>query len=308
MDNTLFSLSVKNVSKVYENHQAVSDFSMKIDSNECIGLIGPNGAGKTTLLKMITGILNPTSGEVLINKRVNIKAKNLIGYLPQYPQFYDWMTGSEVLDFYSSLSGIPRKERKKAIREVLDFVGLRNVEDKKVIEYSGGMKQRLGIAQAVIHKPKFVILDEPVSALDPIGRREVLDLIKKIKADTTILFSTHILNDAEEVCDRFVVMKESKKIEDFYLSDLVLHEQKSLIIETGCKNNAWLEYLNDISGVESIDEKKNGFELKFNTADQKLRNQIVGSLSKYNISFSRIDMGYFSFEDYFMNLVGDLDE
>ena len=139
------------------------------------------------------------------------KMKKEIGYLPQYPNFFNWMTAKETLMFMGQLSGLKKEVLANSIPEILTKVGLGGKENSKVGTFSGGMKQRLGIAQALLHKPSLIVMDEPVSALDPVGRREVLNLIEEIKKDTTILLSTHILSDAEEICERFVIIKDGTK-------------------------------------------------------------------------------------------------
>lgn len=213
-------LEIKNVTKSFKGKIAVNNFSMELQAGECVGLIGPNGAGKSTLIKVISDITNPTAGEVLLNGIKISKMKSEIGYLPQYPNFFHWMTARETLTFMGQLSGLKKEELSKSIPKMLEKVGLKEEENAKVSTFSGGMKQRLGIAQALLHKPSLIVMDEPVSALDPIGRREVLNLIKEIKKDTTILLSTHILSDAEEICERFVIIKDGTKIEDTTITEL----------------------------------------------------------------------------------------
>ncbi|TKI92149.1 ABC transporter ATP-binding protein, partial [Bacillus wiedmannii] len=214
-------LEIRNVTKSFKGKIAVNTFSMELQSGECVGLIGPNGAGKSTLIKVISDIINPDVGEVLLNGIKISKMKREIGYLPQYPNFFHWMTARETLMFMGQLSGVKKEVLSKSIPEILEKVGLSGEEDSKVSTFSGGMKQRLGIAQALLHKPALIVMDEPVSALDPIGRREVLNLIEEIKKDTTILLSTHILSDAEEICERFVMIKDGTKIEDTTITELL---------------------------------------------------------------------------------------
>lgn len=202
-------LTVNQLTKTYNSQAAVDKLSFAINENECVALIGPNGSGKTTTLNMLAGLLTPTSGEVTFMGNRGID-RHKVGYLPQYPTFFPWMTAREYLNFAGKLSNVPKKELKTRIDDMLAFVGLDEVKNKRISGFSGGMKQRLGIAQALLHEPKLLILDEPVSALDPTGRRDVLHMMKQLKKKLAILFSTHVLHDAEQVCDSTVMIKDGK--------------------------------------------------------------------------------------------------
>ncbi|MGX7417893.1 ABC transporter ATP-binding protein [Carnobacterium gallinarum] len=219
-------IEVKHVSKGFKNKKVVKDISFELDSNECMALIGPNGAGKTTLIKMIVGVLETDTGAVYMDGKKMDKQKKWIGYLPQTPQFFQWMTANETLYFMGELSGIFKEILAKEIPLVLEKVGLSDSKHQKIGGFSGGMKQRLGIAQAILHKPAFLVMDEPVSALDPIGRREVLTILEELKKETAIIFSTHILSDASEICERFFMMKAGEMILDSSAEDL-LNQQVS---------------------------------------------------------------------------------
>lgn len=194
-------INIHKVNKSFGGRQVLKNITFDIAEGECLGLLGPNGAGKTTLIKCMTGIINYEKGEITFNEKNILNFKNDIGYLSQNTDFKQWMTCEESLRFFGSLSGLSKAYLNENINEVLGDVGLKDKNKYKVEELSGGMKQRLGIAQAILHQPKFLILDEPVSALDPVGRNEIKNLIKKLKAYTTVLISTHILDDASEFCD-----------------------------------------------------------------------------------------------------------
>ncbi|GAQ17206.1 ABC transporter ATP-binding protein [Oceanobacillus picturae] len=175
-------LSATHVTKKYGAHTVVDDVSFSLPEGKCIALIGPNGAGKTTILRMLSGLLSPTNGNVSLDNIVNhVDSRKYIGYLPQYPVFYNWMTGREFLIYSGQLSLLSKAEATKAADEMLKKVGIEEAKNKRISGYSGGMKQRLGLAQALIHQPKVLILDEPVSSLDPLGRRDVLILMKKVE-------------------------------------------------------------------------------------------------------------------------------
>src|SRR5579863_4058298 len=189
--------------------RALSPLHLTVDDGEIFGFLGPNGAGKTTTLKLLMGLVFPTSGTARILDREwtdpDIKAQ--IGFLPEQPYFYDYLTAHELLNYYGQLSGLPAKHRKHRIEEVLQHVGLKDVKGVQLRKFSKGMLQRAGIAQAILHNPKVIFLDEPMSGLDPMGRREVRDLIEQLKHEgKTVFFSTHILSDAEALCDRVAVI------------------------------------------------------------------------------------------------------
>lgn len=296
-------LEVKNVTKTYKRKTAVNEFSMELQSGECVGLIGPNGAGKSTLLNIISDIINPTSGEVLLNGRDISKMKKKIGYLPQYPNFYHWMSAKETLLFMGQLSGLPKKELNDLIPENLVKVGLKEEENSKVGTFSGGMKQRLGIAQALLHKPSLIIMDEPVSALDPIGRREVLNLIKEIKKDTTILLSTHILSDAEEICERFVMIKGGTKIEDTTISQLLSrNSDNKLYVEITAKDQKWIEVMEKIPYVKEVEVIGHKVKIKIENIE-KNKNHLLKHALDHGVDIVKFEMNKDTLEEIFLKLV-----
>ncbi len=189
--------------------RALRPLTLEVPEGQVFGYLGPNGAGKTTTLKLLMGLVFPTSGSarILGMHYLDPRVKTQIGFLPEQPYFYDYLTAFELLDYYAQLSGIPARERKKRIEAVLDRVGLTTSARLQLRKFSKGMLQRVGLAQAIVHNPRLVFLDEPMSGLDPVGRREVRDLIQNLKDEgKTVFFSTHILADAEVLCDRVAVL------------------------------------------------------------------------------------------------------
>lgn len=192
---------------------ALKPLTLSIEESEIFGYLGPNGAGKTTTLKLLLGLAKPTGGSarILGGSIHDLGVRQQIGFLPEQPYFYDYLTASELLNYFGQLSGVTARERKRRIEAALDRVGLGASGDVQLRKFSKGMLQRVGIAQAILHDPKLVFLDEPMSGLDPIGRREVRDLIQSLKDQgTTVFFSTHILSDAEALCDRVAVLNHGE--------------------------------------------------------------------------------------------------
>jgi ABC-2 type transport system ATP-binding protein len=192
---------------------ALKPLHFSVEEGEIFGFLGPNGAGKTTTLKMLMGLVFPTSGSARILGRdwTDPEVKAQIGFLPEQPYFYDYLTAHELLDYYGQLSGVPGKDRKRLVEKMLTRVGLIDVHGVQLRKFSKGMLQRVGIAQAILHDPKIVFFDEPMSGLDPLGRREVRDLMEELKHEgKTVFFSTHILPDAEALCDRVAIIHKGE--------------------------------------------------------------------------------------------------
>jgi ABC-2 type transport system ATP-binding protein len=188
---------------------AVRDLDLTVSTNECYGLLGPNGAGKSTAIKMMLGLLYPTSGQLHVLGRLptDVRVKERIGYLPEETYLYPFLNAEETLDYYGRLFQLPRGERRRRIETLLDMVGLQAVRHRPVGEYSKGMQRRIGLAQALINNPQVLILDEPTSGMDPIGTRQIKDLISTLKQQgKTIVLSSHLLADVEDVCDRVGIL------------------------------------------------------------------------------------------------------
>lgn len=206
--------------------QGLKPLTLTVEEGEVFGCLGPNGAGKTTTLKLLLGLVFPTGGTARILGRPldDISVKRFIGFLPEQPYFYDHLTPLELLDYYARLSGVDARERKRKVETALARVGMSDAAKTQLRKFSKGMLQRVGIAQAIVHDPKLVLLDEPMSGLDPIGRREVRDLVQQLNEEgKTIFFSTHILSDAETLCDRVAVLNKGELKGVGVVADL-LHE------------------------------------------------------------------------------------
>jgi ABC-2 type transport system ATP-binding protein len=193
--------------------RALHPLQLTVEDGEIFGFLGPNGAGKTTTLKLLMGLVFPTAGSARILGRewTDPSVKAQLGFLPEQPYFYDYLTAHELLEYYGQLSGVPAKQRKHRVDQVLEQVGLHDVQGVQLRKFSKGMLQRVGIGQAILHDPKLVFFDEPMSGLDPMGRREVRDLMEQLKHEgKTVFFSTHILSDAEALCDRVAIIHKGE--------------------------------------------------------------------------------------------------
>ncbi|MEG0577811.1 MAG: ABC transporter ATP-binding protein [Bacilli bacterium] len=297
-------LEIKNVTKKFKSKTAVNNFSMVVETGQCVGLIGPNGAGKSTLIKIISDILYADKGEVLLDGKKISNMKRVIGYLPQYPDFFHWMTAKETLFFMGQLSGITKERLIDEVPAILTKVGLFNEQNEKVQTFSGGMKQRLGIAQTLLHKPSFIVMDEPVSALDPIGRREVLNLIQEIKHETTILLSTHILGDAEEICERFVIMKQGKKIEDTTIDKLLTKNHESVVhLEIASHNMLWVKIIEKLPYVKRVEIIGKRAKVTLDNV-QKNKDMLIRDAMENKIDIVRFEVGSSdTLEEIFLKMV-----
>jgi ABC-2 type transport system ATP-binding protein len=209
---------------VYGRKVALHDLTLTVQPGEVFGFLGPNGAGKTTTIKILTGLVSATAGEASIFGRPvsDRRARTLVGYLPEHFRFHDWLTGAGLLDFHGRLAGLLAAERRARIPEVLSLVGLAGRGDDKVRGYSKGMQQRLGLAQAILHRPSLVLLDEPSSALDPVGRREVRDLIRQLRSEGVAVFlNSHLLGEVEMICDRVAIVDRGRVVREGALAEVV---------------------------------------------------------------------------------------
>jgi ABC-2 type transport system ATP-binding protein len=208
------AVEIRGLTKRFKDTVAVDGLNLSVPEGSIYGFLGPNGAGKTTTLKMLAGLIKPDAGEISIAGHSVHFGKSLppdvLGYLPDVPGFYPWMRAAEFLRFCARLFGMPDREREDRIDELLSLVGLTKAKNKRIAGFSRGMRQRLGIAQALINRPKVVLMDEPASALDPIGRKEVMDIIRRLVPGATVFFSTHILDDVERICDQVAILGEGR--------------------------------------------------------------------------------------------------
>ncbi|MCM3243402.1 ABC transporter ATP-binding protein [Cytobacillus firmus] len=296
-------VNIINLKKRFQDQEVIKGLDFQLSERKCIALLGANGAGKTTTLKMLAGLVKPDSGSIVFEGSEKADFRRLIGYLPQFPVFYEWMTGNEFLEYAGQLAGLSKSEAKDRAKELLELTGIAEAKNRRIGKYSGGMNQRLGIAQAIIHRPKLVMLDEPVSALDPFGRREVLELMDKLKKESAILFSTHILNDAEEICDEILFLHNGELVESGTLAGLRTKHQQAKI-DLAFKENT-LQYAEELSLLQPVSSMKlDGEYASFLVEDiEYARELFLTEIMKRNLPLVKFEISRTRLEDVFMKVV-----
>jgi ABC-2 type transport system ATP-binding protein len=296
-------VTITGLSKKFGTNTAVDNLNLDLEKGLCTALLGPNGAGKTTTLSMLAGIMKQTTGKITFSGAVGNDFRKYIGYLPQYPVFYGWMTGKEYLQYVGQLADLSKQEAGTKADELLELVGIAEAKKRKINGYSGGMKQRLGIAQALINDPQLLILDEPVSALDPIGRREVLTLMKRLKEKTTILFSTHVLHDAEEICDYIYIIKDGQLAINGTLEQLQSeHQQPTIYIEGEVELGEWLEKIKQFQFVSELVTHNPKIVTLTVTDVETARRELLNFFGSLNVPIRKFELVRTSLEDLFLKV------
>lgn len=299
------ALKIDNLHKSFGKNTIINGLSMSIPENTIFGFLGKNGAGKTTTMKMILGFMKKDEGSIeVFGEEVSFgqsKTNRFIGYLPDVPEFYGYMTAKEYLNLCGSITGLSKNEIKKKSEELLELVGLKDV-NKRISGYSRGMKQRLGIAQALLNSPKLLICDEPTSALDPLGRKEILDIILKIKDYTTVIFSTHILSDVEAICDHVVVLDKGKNVLEGSIDELKNIKRKNTI-KIRFKSDKELKAFKSLDKFSNMLTNEKGDTLYLTDEENQLKDiDILYELYKLNIFPLEIKIEEPTLENIFMEV------
>jgi ABC-2 type transport system ATP-binding protein len=293
-------LRITGLHKRFGDKEVLRGLDLSVPEHSIYGFIGKNGSGKTTTMKTVLGLLRADSGEIIVNGEKVVYGQTdtnrYIGYLPDVPEFYPFMTAKEYLRFCGEITGMSRAEIEERTKELLTLVGLSN-ETHRIKGFSRGMKQRLGIAQALLSRPKLLVCDEPTSALDPIGRKEILEILLAIKDQTTVLFSTHILSDVERICTDVAFLKDGVVDIQGKLSDIKTgYRSNEYVIETDNDSDTVI-LLNTFPEVKGIDRNKVIFSENKYSASEILR-----FVADHRISLLKVERLEPSLEDLFMEV------
>lgn len=300
------SLHIQHLTKIYGAQKAVNNISLQVGEGEIVGFLGPNGAGKSTTMKIATGYVPPTEGQVLVAGfdvvTQPIEVKRVTGYLPEHNPLYLDLYVHEYLRFIGSLYGIRGTRLKNRVAEMIDLCGLTREQNKKIEALSKGYRQRVGLAQALIHNPAVLILDEPTSGLDPNQLLEIRKLIKEISRNKTVIFSTHIMQEVSALCDRVIVINKGEIVSDSSLANLLsLQNNETVIIVEfdGYDNDVELK---SISGVEKVVRVEKSVFKIFSTAGVDIRPEIFRFAADKKLSLLGLKQEEGSLENIFRQL------
>jgi ABC-2 type transport system ATP-binding protein len=299
------SIEVKDLTKIYGEQKAVNGISFNVAPGEIVGFLGPNGAGKSTTMKIITGYLTPDAGEAVVaGIKVNadpIEAKKKIGYLPEAnPLYYD-MYVKEYLSFIADVHKLPNK--KKRIEEVIELTGLRSESRKKAGQLSKGYKQRVGLSAALIHDPEVLVLDEPTTGLDPNQIIEIREVIRQLGKNKTVLFSSHILQEVEAICDRVVIINKGELVADDKLTTLQHAQKDRHIVMVVFKEEVTSAQLQQLQHVKAVSREAGTWKLETENPES-VRKQLMELSLQHNLNIVSLQSETVRLEDVFRNLTG----
>ncbi len=301
------SVIVKKLTKVYGNQKAVDDISFTANEGEILGFLGPNGAGKSTTMKIATGFISATSGKIEVAgfdvDGQSLESRKHIGYLPEHNPLYLEMYVHEYLEFSGRSYGLNKIESKEKVKNVVEKCGLSLEQNKKISALSKGYRQRVGLAQALLHDPKVLILDEPTTGLDPNQILEIRKLIKEVSKDKTVLFSTHIMQEVQALCDRVIIINKGKIVADKTLKELSAESgsKKYRIEFSGEVDLASIKNLSVVTDVELVEI--NIYKI-FTSSDKDIRSQIFKAASENDLPLVGLQEESGSLEDIFHSLTG----
>lgn len=312
----MWAIQTTQLKKRFGDHWALAGLDLEVPKGTIFGLLGPNGAGKTTTFRILSTLTTATEGKAEIlgfNVQTHpTEIQKRLGYLPQHPTFYKWMSALELLVFFARASGFSKQDATKRSEELLERVGLHDRKDDRIKGYSGGMMQRLGIAQALIHAPEILILDEPVSALDPPGRIEVFDLLHELREDHTILLSSHILEDLERMCDQVAFLRDGQVILSGDMESIHAkveqHQSVSLLVEgTQAQYDAFIEEIDAlpwISAVTTHTDKHERVKIELHTKEHEQAVDMLPSMvAKHTLRMWQLTISQPSLEGLFVQVM-----
>ena len=295
------NLKASNLVKEYKKRAVVNDVSIEVKQGEIVGLLGPNGAGKTTLVKVLLGITYATSGNAkLFDKPVtNVNNKKKIGYLPENHKFPNYLTGEQVIDYFGRLSGLTKADLEKTTYKYLKIVGMDQWGTTKIKKYSKGMLQRLGLAQAMINNPDLIFLDEPTDGVDPIGRKEIRDVLLELKSQgKTIFLNSHLLSEIELICDKVAILNKGELIEVGSVADITSSSNKYIFNTSDLSEDIMNKILTEYKGTL---HGKNEFECIINSVEDV--NKVIDYLRSSNVLIHGVYKEKNSLESMFINLI-----
>lgn len=300
-------ISVKNLSKSFGEFTAVNDLSFEVKAGDIVGFLGPNGAGKSTTMKMLTGFHTPTQGEVKVNgRRMSKNANRLqrdIGYLPEGAPAYSDMTTFQFLNFIADIRGLDKHEKRDRLKEVIDQIELHQVLDKTVDTLSKGFRRRLGLAQALVHNPQILILDEPTDGLDPNQKQHVRQLIKNLSKDKLVIISTHILEEVTAVCNRVIIIANGAMRFDGTPAELQQQSKYHQAVTIKLSYAADITGLLEIDGVADMEvDKQTGEVTLFPEPGKHILGPITEHVQHYRLPIDRLHVDDGRLEDVFANL------
>ena len=300
------AVHITGLTKLYGEKRALDGVNLTVQEGSVFGFLGPNGAGKTTTLRILAGLARPTAGQARVLGRDVVATTNevrsLIGFLPDVPGFYGWMTAPELLRLAGELFGLSGRTLRQRIDALLELAGLTGVTTK-ISGYSRGMRQRLGVAQALINAPRLLMLDEPTSALDPIGRREVLEMISSLAGRTTVFFSTHILSDVERVCDTVAVLNKGRVVDQAPIDELKARHGSGhrLLLEVD-RPERLRAALEGAPWVAGIALEGGAMSLEVTDLDEAFR-EVPAAVAAHGLALRRLEAAEVSLEEVFVDLV-----
>lgn len=299
-------LRIEHLKKSFGNHTVLDGVDLCVPQHSIFGFIGENGSGKTTTMRLILGLLKCDEGLIQVMGKPVTYGQNdtnrYIGYVSDVPEFYGFMTPLEYLKLCGEITNMPKEGIRIRCEELLDLAGLTMVKNKRIQGFSRGMKQRLGIASALLNEPKLLICDEPTSALDPIGRKEILDMLSKVKEHTTVLFSTHILNDVERICDEIAILHKGKIIIQDQLEHLKAQKKASALVITFLNQSDLKRFLHDVDHIAY--KQKDTHTLQMFADDiYALQGEILTYLHYHLMLVSSLVIEEPTLEDIFMEVI-----